>query len=153
MVKRRVAQPGDVYKIPVSGKFVLAIVVSKNSFGTAFAFVDKVFNDVPDRLDRETPLLKHPIYSDEKLLRDGQWIFVFNDESILEKANTQPEIYHSPDMDPEYGPYGLAEAPNGKLRKISKEEADEVGLLVGGYHQAMMPDEIEQSVVRDIVGS
>ena len=152
-MNRKRAKRGDVFAIPYKAGdgFVLGVVVANNSFGTAYLLVNKVFEALPSSIDAFSPILKYPIYSDEKSIKNERWQYLFHDEDILLEYQTAPEIFHSPKYNPQYGPYGLGETPDGEIRNLSKAEADELGLLSGDYSQALTSEEIEQFIALKIV--
>jgi predicted small secreted protein len=132
---RVVLRPGDIVAIPVESKpgmFYLACVVAKNSFGTAYGFFKGVFPPTAAAHLGRFPIHPYPIYSGEQCIASGQWLVVGRYEDLLERFTSEPEIFHRPSPE---APYGLAETASEKIRALTKEEADTVGLLDGTYRQ------------------
>lgn len=81
-------------------------------------------------------VIARPVYSDDRLIVNGEWLVVGNDGRLRELFPAEPEIYHRPGLAPEVGEFGAAESPDGTLRQIDQEEAEAVGLHDRSYNQA-----------------
>ncbi|WP_141582623.1 hypothetical protein [Actinomadura sp. WMMA1423] len=140
-------EPGDVLALPVSGeKFGLAVVLTRNRFGTALGLLRGALLSPRPRKGQYAPTPCVPIYTDERLLADGTWRKIDHDEQLLAHFPEDPEIYHSPDLQwpgVELGEFGAAENSAGRLRFIDATEARTVGILDGSYRQARTGEEVQ----------
>lgn len=136
---------GDVVAIPVSsGRYRIAVVVARNRFGTALGILRGVFA-VPRLEVTRSGVTRGPIYTDDRMIAAGVWRLIGHDEGLLDLFPRAPEIYHAPDVWPDYdfGEFGAAETADGDIRTIGAEEANAVGLRDGTYRQVYMSDELE----------
>ena len=128
------AKPGDVLAIPTAGGANhRAVVILRNRFGTALGPL------------RGSAARQRPIYTDDYAVASGAWRIVGHDESLLALFAAEPEIYHSPALafpGVSIGEFGSAETAAGVLREISREEAEEVGLLDGSYRQVHLSERV-----------
>jgi hypothetical protein len=110
---------GDVVAIPasLSGHFH-ASIVARNGFGTAFGLVHgrRAEATLPGPDDVVDP---YPVYSDEKLIREGTWRVVGRSTELLGRFPAEPEIFHL---------NGIAESPQGTVRALSDQEEAELGV-------------------------
>jgi hypothetical protein len=129
--------PGDVLAIPVPGGHRLAVVITRNRFGTAIGLFEGVSRDGRPGADILRAPREHPVYTEESLVKNGTWKVVDHDENLLGLFSADPPIYHKPGAWPgiDTGEFGAAETGDGPLRMIDEAEAREVGLLDGGYRQ------------------
>lgn len=130
-VRGRRPRPGDVVAIPSKlGGFYMAVMITKNSFGTAFGLFRerREVARIPARTDA---IDSYPVYSDDRLILSGQWFIVDRDNALLELFPRDPEIFHYP---------GRAETDGGETRTMSDEEAERVGLLDHSYRQTEMSE-------------
>lgn len=139
--KKRVAKPGpgDVVAIPAaSGGYRLAVVLTQNRFGTALG----LFDGISARGRRDAAVLEsprpHPVYTEDSLVKKGEWKIVGHDEELRKLFPADPPIYHRPAAWPgiDTGEFGAAETADGTLRLIGSEEARAVGLSDGSYRVA-----------------
>lgn len=136
--KKRIAKPrlGDVVAIPAAaGGYHPAVVLGRNRFGTALGlFAGTSPNGRVGRL-RNAP--RHPVYTEESLIKNGTWPVVDHDDSLRELFPADPPIYHRPNAWPDVdtGEFGTAETAAGTLTPISEDEAREIGLTDGTYRQ------------------
>ncbi|HVV22895.1 MAG TPA: hypothetical protein VHF06_25895 [Pseudonocardiaceae bacterium] len=147
---KRVAKPriGDVLAIPAKqGGYHLAVVLARNSFGTALGLFGGVSatGRLTDDL-RRSPR-RFPVYTDDEQVKQGAWRVVGHDESLLSSFPASPEIYHKPGawegVGIDTGEFGVAESPgDGALRKIDADEAAAVGLTDGSYRQGHMSEHL-----------
>jgi len=141
------AQRGDVVSIRAkSGNYHLAVVVARNRFGTALGFLrgDFLFPRVGNA--ERCQARSRPVYTDDQLVANGTWTVIGHAEDLLALFPDDPEIYHAPDLlwpDDQIGEFGSAESSSG-LRRIAKEEAEEVGLLNGTYRQVYLSGHLQQ---------
>jgi hypothetical protein len=146
-MKKTVVKPGDIIAIPAKNdEYFRAVVLGKNRFGVAYGLFKGTGKDTPISKDSHPPVNPHPIYSDDKSIVDGRWKIIGHDEGLLSLFPSDPEIYHyqhEDDPDPEIGPYGSGETASGRLRALSKKEADELGLTSEEYRQAYMSEYLE----------
>lgn len=145
--KKITSKVGDLVAIPGTGdEFFIAVIVAKNAFGTAFGLLRGVHKPRPISHSSPPEAEPLPIYSGDEFIENGRWKVIGHDEKLLALFPRDPEIFHYPDAsDPnsETGAYGAAETAAGHLRKLSKEEAEKVGLVSGEYRQTYMPDIME----------
>jgi len=142
--KKRAAKPkvGDVVAIPArEGGNRVGVVVAQNRFGMAIGLFDGT-----------TPR-RHPVYTDDGLIKNGTWQITGHDESLLEPFPRDPAIYHQPNAWPgiDTGEHGAAETADGTMRKIDPDEARAVGLADGSYRQ-VYPAAYLQKVLDDRAG-
>jgi immunity protein 26 of polymorphic toxin system len=138
---------GDIVAIPINeGAYVLASVVAKNQFGTALGLYKGQGKLRPLSIDSHPPVRPHPVYTGEESIASGRWEIIGHDKNLLPLFPSNPEIYHQQnlkDPHPQLGPFGSGETADGNLRELSKSEAQELGLLDGGYTQVLLPDSLE----------
>ncbi|MEU4744339.1 hypothetical protein AB0G02_28285 [Actinosynnema sp. NPDC023658] len=129
--------PGDVLAIPVPGGYRLAVVITRNRFGTAIGLFEGVSRDGRPVADVLGAPRRLPVYTEESLVKNGTWKVVDHDEGLLGSFPADPEVYHEPNAWPgvDTGEHGAAETADGPLRMIDEAEAREVGLLDGTYRQ------------------
>jgi hypothetical protein len=129
--------PGDVLAIPVPGGHRLAVVITRNRFGTAIGLFEGVSRDGRPSADVLRAPRKPPVYTEESLAKNGTWKVVGHDEGLLGSFPADPEVYHRPNAWPgvDTGEFGAAETADGPLRMVDEAEAREVGLLDGTYRQ------------------
>jgi hypothetical protein len=143
------ARRGDVVAIPdKKGNYHLAVVVARNRFGMALGVLRGISRyprvESPDRYRAASSA----IYTDEHLVTDGTWPIIDHVEDLLSLFPDEPEIYHPPDLlsGPEVGEFGAAETSSGRLRNITKQEAEDVGLLNDAYRQVYLSEHLQELV-------
>ena len=136
---------GDIVAIPaIGGGFHLTVVLARNSFGTALGILRGVHRR--PAADPQLPLEPSGVhvYTDEQLVKQGEWQVVGRDAALLAGFAAEPEIYHAPRSGVSVrgsafvGPNGAAETAGGVLRQIDAEEAARVGLTDGTYRQVRL---------------
>jgi hypothetical protein len=153
--KRFKAVVGDVVAVPrSSGDCHLAVVVvARNRIGMALGFLRGTFA-VPRVEGAGRPQVHgRPIYTDDRAIASGAWPIVAHREDLLSLFPSEPEIYHSPrPLFPgsDHGEFGSAESPSsGTLRRVTEEEAEEVGLLNNTYRQSYMSTYLQELLDED----
>ncbi|WP_433259882.1 hypothetical protein ACQPZF_21985 [Actinosynnema sp. CS-041913] len=129
--------PGDVLTIPVEPSgYRLAVVITRNRFGTAIGLFEGVSPDGRPAVDLLRAPERFPVYTEESQVKNGAWRVVGHDENLLALFPADPEVYHKPGAWPglDTGVHGAAEPADGPLRMIDEEEARAVGLQ-SGYRQ------------------
>lgn len=150
----RKARPkvGDIVAIPArNGDSFAAIVLARNTFGTALGLFDGTVDASKITADAHpTPRSRH-IYTDDAAIASGRWPIVGHDDALRKLFPEEPEIYHKPRPNepkrrgvPEIGPYGSAETADGTLRNLSQSEAEALGLLEPGFDYSFSPSAVEQ---------
>jgi hypothetical protein len=147
MAKGPSPKPGDIVAIPASGeKHHLAVVLENDRFGVAYGLFKGATDSTSVSKKSHPPVNRRPVYSGEEPIASGRWEIVGHDEALRDLFD-DAEIFHKPDPDDdELGQYGAAEKADESLRKLTKKEADEVGLLDGGYRQILSPEQVEKLV-------
>jgi hypothetical protein len=152
--KRKIkAEVGDIVAIPLeNGAYRMAVILAKNTYGVAYGFFEgasKVPRPFP--VNSHPPATPHPIYSSDELVANGRWKIVGHDEALLSLFPAEPEIYHRqqvipgmPDYGKNIGPYGSGRTASGRMRDVTKEEAEELGLLDGTYRQTYLASYLEE---------
>jgi hypothetical protein len=137
------AKPGDIVAIPSpeTGLFYFACVAAKNRFGTAFGFFKGVFPPMTPSQMHRLPALQNVIYSGEQCLASGRWTIVGHDDNLLRRFPSDPELFYRTAPN---APFGLGETSAGKIRQLSKEEANRIGLLDNSYRQLYTCDFLEK---------
>jgi hypothetical protein len=130
---------GDVLAIPVRDGSRLAVVITKNRFGTAIGLFEGVSSHGRPSADILRRPVKYPVYTEESQVKNGIWKVVDHDENLLSHFPAEPEIYHKPGAWPgiDTGEFGAAETADSQLRLIGADEAGEVGLRDGTYRQTV----------------
>ena len=147
--KKRASRVGDIVAIPAEGGgFYTAVVVAKNTFGTAYGLFEGATPLEGATAAGRAPLPKpNPLYAGDRLVGTGRWQIVGHDEAALAHFPERPELYHRPGL-PQWlskGAYGAAQLPGGGFRDLSREEAEEIGLLrEGGYKGVYQDDQLEE---------
>ncbi|MBB5958097.1 hypothetical protein FHS29_004705 [Saccharothrix tamanrassetensis] len=130
--------PGDILAIPVEPSgHRLAVVITRNRFGTAIGLFEGVSPDGRPSADVLKAPRRFPVYTEESQVKNGTWQVVGHDEGLLGRFPADPEVYHKPGAYPgvDTGEHGAAETADGPLRMIDAEEAEAVGLAAGRYRQ------------------
>jgi hypothetical protein len=140
-------RPGDLVAIPSrKGRCYLAVVITGNRFGWAYGILKGEHTLKPPPSDWIGEPFQIPIYSGDRYAADGRWPVLGNYPHLLRLFPTEPEIYHEkrnhPD-NPAIGEFGAAENARNELRKITREEAEKIGLLSGTYRQCLLEDELK----------
>ena len=145
--RKIVTKVGDVVAIPAkNGEYFIASVLAKNRFGTAYGLFDGTSRLKPVSASSHPRPKRHPMYSGDRLVASGRWKIIGHDEGLLSLFPAEPEIYHREQVIPggaEIGPYGSGETAEGRLRHLTLEEAEEIGLLRGDYNQAYLEEDLE----------
>ena len=141
---------GDIVAIPAgNAHYYLAVILAKNQFGTAYGFFR---GRHPLRIPPKGRIVEHPIYSDEDPILAGRWRIIGHDEELRLLFPSDPEIFHRPQQtypgEPQIGPFGSAETVSGKVRDVSQDEAQRLGLLDGSYRQIYPSQIFEQALER-----
>ncbi|MBP0018076.1 MAG: hypothetical protein J7647_11020 [Cyanobacteria bacterium SBLK] len=152
--KKISGKPGDIIAIPANNNaFFLACILAKNVFGTAYGLFEGTFQLTPNVFHKYPKTLKYPIYSGDEFVASGRWKIVGRDEKILALFPDEPEIYHAKqivDVGIPIGLYGSGETASGKMRDLTKEEAEEIGLLSNSYQQVLLEEELEDYLNKKI---
>jgi hypothetical protein len=143
-----VSKIGDIVAIPAKdGEYFIGCVLAKNTFGTAYGFFEGTSQSKPVSAASHSPAKRYPIYSGDDFIASGRWKIMGHDANLLTLFPAEPEIYHRENIisdGPEIGPYGAGETASGRLRQLTKEEAEELGLLSGAYSQVYLAEEMEK---------
>jgi hypothetical protein len=139
---------GDIVAIPAAnGEFHIAVLLAKNAFGTAFGLFKGTRKPRPISKDPPPPVLLPPLYSDDRQIESGRWLVIDHDDSLRELFPADPEIFHRQHADqpnPALGPHGAGETAAGRLRPLTKEEAEKVGLLRDDFRQTYASETLEK---------
>jgi hypothetical protein len=151
--KKRASRAGDIVAIPAGGGgYYTAVVVAKNIFGTAYGIFEGQTPLEGVSASGRAPLAKpNTLYSGDRFVGKGRWKIVGHDDAALAHFPAEPELYHRPGL-PEWlskGAFGAAQHPKeDKFRDLSKEEAEELGLLSepgpGSYKGVFQEEAFEQ---------
>jgi hypothetical protein len=145
--KKITPRVGDIVAIPArNGDYFFAVVLAKNAFGTAYGLFEGTSRLKPVSKDSHPAVNPRPVYSADDLIESGRWKIIGHDEGLLSLFPEEPEIYHRQRADrpnPQLGPYGAGETASGKLRPLTREEAEEIGLLGDEYRQSYLPETLE----------
>ncbi|MBB4966413.1 hypothetical protein [Saccharothrix violaceirubra] len=153
-VTKRAARPkpGDLLAIPVSDGYRVAVVITRNRFGTALGLFDGVTSDGRAHARVLAAPRRFPVYTEESLVKSGRWRVVGHDEGLLALFPDSPEVYHEPGS-PVTGEFGAAESADGRLRLVDRDEAVAAGLSAGGLgagtYRQTMPGARLQTVLTD----
>jgi hypothetical protein len=155
MVSRKQRAPGkvgDIVAIPAKdGRNFIAVIVARNRFGIALGLFKGTNDAGPISIHSHAPVEKYPVYTGKEFIESGRWKIVGHDDELLSLFPAEPEIYHYQLKDqpkPGIGPYGSGETAEGRLRDLSKEEAEEIGLHSEEYRAIYLPDMLEQYLNR-----
>jgi hypothetical protein len=139
---------GDIVAIPTAnGEYHIAVILAKNRFGTAFGLFKGTRKPRPILKDPVPPVLLPPLYSDDRQIESGRWSLIGHDDSLLELFPADPEIFHPQQVDnpnPALGPHGAGETAAGKLRPLTKDEADKVRLFRDDFRQTYASETLEE---------
>jgi len=146
--RKIISKAGDILAIPAkNGECFIGCVLAKNRFGTAYGFFEGTSQPRPISASSHPPAKRHPIYSSDEFIDSGRWKIIGHDEDLLSLFPAEPEIYHREQLisdGPEIDPYGVGETASGQLRQLTKEEAEELGLLSGEYSQGYLAKYLEK---------
>ena len=141
--KIRIKQ-GDVITIPLSDTtFAIAIMIEKTSFGTGYGIFNKRYSSFSFKQLVSDEVLKYQLFTVDTPVQEGVWKIMFNDKNLLNRFPKTLEKFHSPLLFDSAKPYGLGETSDGTLRKLSKEEAEEIGILSKDFDQVLLPEELK----------
>ncbi len=93
---------------------------------------------VPAPIDRQSTCLA---------VTSGRWRIIGHHEGLLRLFPAAPEMFHRRRADlpgPSVGPHGAAEKPDGSLRPLTAEEAQEIGLFDPGFQQFYFGEDLER---------
>jgi hypothetical protein len=139
---------GDIVAIPAGNdEYFFALVLAKNDFGAAYGLFEGTSRLKPVSKNSHPAVNPRPVYSADDLIESDRWKIIGRDEGLLSLFPEEPEIYHRQRADrpnPLLGPYGAGETASGKLRPLTREEAEEIGLLSDEYRQSYLPDTLEK---------
>jgi hypothetical protein len=152
--KRKIkAEVGDIVAVPLeNGEYLMGVILAKNNYGVAYGFFEGASKvPRPFSVNSHPPTMPHPVYSSDELVANGRWKIVGHDEALLSLFPAEPEIYHRqqvipgmPDYGKDIGPYGSGRTASGRMRDVTKEEAEELGLLDGTYRQTYLASYLEE---------
>ncbi|MDT5293479.1 MAG: hypothetical protein QOJ76_359 [Acidobacteriota bacterium] len=152
--KRKIkAEVGDLVAIPLeNGEYLIAIILARNTYGVAYGLFEGASKvPRPFSVNSHPPAAPHPVYSSDELVANGRWKIVGHDEGLLSLFPAEPEIYYRqqvipgmPDYGKDIGPYGSGRTASGRMRELTKEEAEELGLLDGSYRQGHLAEHLEE---------
>lgn len=144
----RKATPGDLIAIPAEGGgYHMAVVVTRNRFGTAFG-VRGGISRYPRFRNQGVTGIRGLFYSDEHLVASGVWRVVGHDANVLKYFPRDPEVFHEPGYFPGRDQFGSAESAesaesaDGAIRMLTEGEAEEV--RGRGYKQVYMSEELQR---------
>lgn len=141
-------RPGDIVAIPApDGAFFTAVVLDRNAFGTAYGLFEGAGPIRRVSAESHPSTLPFPVYTGDESLANGSWRIVGHDDELRKLFPAEPEIYHRAQVisgGPKIGKFGSAESASGRMRDLTKEEADALGLLTGEYRQVYTPELFER---------
>jgi hypothetical protein len=145
---------GDIIAIPAPnrGNFI-AVVLAKNRFGIAYGFFEGAHRMKPYSVNSHPRVEPNPVYSGDEFIQSGRWKIIGHDETLLSLFPSEPEIYHyqhTKDPDPLIGPHGSGETAAGRLRPLTKEEAEDLGLVGEEYRPIYLPSLLEKYLSRKL---
>jgi len=150
-IKSQRIKKGDVISIPLpKSLYAIAVVFGETSFGTALIIVNNRFDSLSPNLIRNSKILDYLLFTTNKGIQQAKWKKIYHDDSLLSLFSAPPEMFHSPLDSDAAKPFGLAQAEDGSLRKLSKEEADKIGVGGNDFQQVMLPEEIENYLDRKL---
>jgi hypothetical protein len=140
------AKVGDVVAIPAAeAGYHLALVLADDQTGLALGLLRGTFS-VPrvGNVDRHQPL-HIPVYTGQALIKNGTWLIVDHQETLLGLFPDPPELYWEAvtAFGDRFGEYGAAGIIDGPKRLINKAEAEAVGLLNGTYRQSFLEEHLQ----------
>lgn len=142
--KRPRIKRGDVISIPLDMQsFAIGIMTDKTPFGIALWIYSKRFEHLAPADLKQIGILPVPEFTENSALDKGRWKILFNDESLLSVLPGKIERFHRPEQE-NTKPFGVAETPEGELRKLTKEEAERLGVLEKGFEQAFTATGLEK---------
>lgn len=132
---------GDVLAIPVESGYRLAVVLPKTSFGWAIGVLEGSYR-VPRVGSIEQPKADVWFYTEISEYLAGRWLRIGKEKSLIELF---PEVlerfFYQPVVVPPQmrdARFGFAETPDGDLRMLEEEEANQLGVLDGTYRQSRL---------------
>lgn len=132
----RRARPGDVVAIPSGPGYHLAVVITRNRFGTAYG-IFRHRSPQARMPEAGAEVRPFPIYSDDQSVRSGRWRIVGSAPDLLGLFPDDPEIYHM---------NGIAETASGTIRPVPDEEEAAVGLTDDSYRQGYLSEHLEEEL-------
>jgi hypothetical protein len=155
--KRIQSKVGDVVAIPAeNGEYFTAVVLAKNAFGTAYGLFEGTSPLRPTSGESHPSPRAHHVYSGDEAVASGRWKIIGHDDSIRGLFPAEPELYHRPRAGvadrsvPPIGRYGSAESPSRQLRHLTKEEAEDVGLLRDDFEPIYLTEMLEDRLNREL---
>lgn len=148
-------KPGDLIAIPVGNSgYRMAVITARNRFGTAIGLLGPATSLPRVNKASLSSAAERSVYTDDQLFSEGVWMIVGHDDELLSRFPPDPEIYHGPDLifpDAQLGEFGAAETASGVIRQITKNEAEEVGLLDNSYQQIFVSTHLQQLITDGII--
>jgi len=148
------AAAGDIVAIPAAdGGYFLTVALTRNVFGTALGRFAGTHAPRPVSAAHHPQPLPYPLYVDDEAVASGRWLVVGNDPALLGLFPAEPEIYHAPGgpfNDPGIGPHGAAETVGGTVRRLTEQEAEQIGLLRSDFQQIYHGTQVERRLNADL---
>jgi hypothetical protein len=150
--RRPKLRPGMVFAVPRPGGGVYLLVhLASNRFGEAFGLTAGWHADTIVPAELRPHRRRAYVYTGSEFVRSGRWRHVDDRPDLLINYPTDPEIYHSKAHHPDnhaIGPHGAAETAGERLRRLSEDEYRDSPLADGDYHQIMLEEQVEESLLR-----
>jgi hypothetical protein len=138
------ARVGDIVAIPGGdGNVHAACIVARNSFGVAYGLFHGAATLFALSSDDPPRPVQWPVYSSDRAVKSGRWKIIGHDPRLCSLFPGEPEIFHRPKPG---APFGRGETARGKLRDLTREEAEKLGLLSGRYRQTYTCEFLEKQL-------
>lgn len=138
---------GTVVGVPLGNSETGAMIyLSSSSIGDAYGLLRGSWSEQQIRASEwNPPVFPSPIFTASKFVHDSKWHALGSRPDLIGRFYPPESLYHPSEesLGVPHSKFGLAESPNGHLRKLSQEEARERFVPVGGiYYQALVPEDI-----------
>jgi hypothetical protein len=138
---------GALVGVPLrNGEMGAMIYLSSSRLGDAYGLLRGAWSEQQMRAsDWNSPVFPSPIFTESKSLHDAKWPALGSRPDLIGRFYAPELLYHPDDasLDVSHGKFGLAESPDGRVRKLSAKEALDRFVLVRGQHcYGMGPEDI-----------
>jgi hypothetical protein len=151
-----VAKRGDVIAVPRRmGGYYFVIYLGKNQQGLAYGLLKghARLPHVPAEWQPEAAR-QYPLYSGIDELVTGRWQIAARRTDLLSLFPGELERYYQKIDDADgddMGPFGCAKNAKGELHELTKQEADQIGLLSNEYRSCYSEAFFERTIA-EILG-
>lgn len=148
--------PGDIVAVPsANGGYHLIVFLVSNRVGWGFGILRGRFALRPPKFGADSPaIVSPPVYTHPEPIKTGRWPVIGHAPELVKLFPARPEVYYEASesnrrLKLDVGQFGSAADPDTlRMRHVSQEEAEEVGLLDGRYRATYLGKLLEEYLDR-----